>query len=186
MFQRDIFIKTVMNAMKMDKDIYFLSEDVDDELTQKLSRFQRTTDEVEQFCIDNNIDYRRHPPENWTDCGRIENFNRTIVENQKIFDDCCCKNLNTLSLDELHRCPFSAQITRLGVCDEKDDYIKLKDTEDLISKRDEIHAFLDNNNSLKACGYCPGRPLHDPQIIPAIQVKDPLPYKRNIPVNVEI
>ena len=95
-------------------------------------------------------------------------------------------NLNTLSLNELHRCPFSAQITRLGVCDEKEDYIDLTDFSDLITKRDEIHAFLDNKNSLKACDFCPGRPLHDPQIIPAIQIKTPLPYKRNIVCNVEI
>ena len=160
-------------------------EEVEDEYTQKLSRFQRTTDEVEQLCIDNKIDYRRHPPENWTDCGRIENFNRTIEENQQVFEECCCKNLNTLSLNELHRCPFSAQITRLGVCDEKEDYIDLTESSDLITKRDEISVFLDNKKSLKACDYCPGRPLHDPQIIPAIQIKTPLPYKRNIPINIE-
>jgi len=161
-------------------------ENVEDEYTQKLSRFQRTTDEVEKLCIDNKIDYRRHPPENWTDCGRIENFNRSIEENQQVFDECCCKNLNTLSLNELHRCPFSAQITRLGVCDEKEDYINLTDSSDLITKRDEIQAFLESNDSLKACDFCPGRPLHDPQIIPAIQIKKPLPYKRNILLNVEI
>jgi organic radical activating enzyme len=161
-------------------------EDVEDEYTKKLSRFQRTTDEVEQFCIDNKVDYRRHPPENWTDCGRIENFNRTLEENQQVFEDCCCKNLTTLSLNELHRCPFSAQITRLGVCDEKQDYIDLTDSSDIITKRDEIHAFLDNKNSLKACDFCPGRPLHDPQIIPAIQIKKPLPYKRNIAYNCKI
>ena len=160
-------------------------EEVEDEYTQKLSRFQRTTDEVEQLCIDNKIDYRRHPPENWTDCGRIENFNRTIEENQQVFEECCCKNLNTLSLNELHRCPFSAQITRLGVCDEKEDYIDLTESSDLITKRDEISVFLDNKKSLKACDYCPGRPLHDPQIIPAIQIKTPLPYIRNIPINIE-
>ena len=39
MFQRDVFIKTVMSAMKDDKDIYFLSADFGapalDELREK-------------------------------------------------------------------------------------------------------------------------------------------------------
>jgi len=39
---------------------------------------------------------------------------------------------------------------------------------------------LDDKVSLKACDFCPGRALHDPQIIPAKQIKMPLPYKRNI------
>ena len=155
-------------------------EKVEDEYTKKLSRFKRTTDKLEQLCIDNKIDYRRHPPENWTDCGRIENFNRTLEENQRVFDECCCKNLTTLSKNELHRCPFSAQITRLGVCDEKDDYIDLTKHTDPIANRKKIQGLLDDKVTLKACDFCPGRPLHDPQIIPAVQIKMPLPYKRNI------
>jgi len=155
-------------------------EKIEDEYTKKLSRFVRTTDKLEQLCIDNEIDYRRHPPENWTDCGRIENFNRTTEENQRIFDECCCKNLTTLSKNELHRCPFSAQITRLGVCDEKEDYIDLTKHTDLITNRKKLKKLLDDKSSLKACDFCPGRALHDPQIIPAKQIKIPLLYKRNI------
>ena len=155
-------------------------EKSEDEYTKKLSRFVRTTDKLEQLCIDNKIDYRRHPPENWTDCGRIENFNRTIEENQRVFDECCCKNLITLSKNELHRCPFSAQITRLGVCDEKEDYIDLTKHTDPIANRKATKSLLDDKVSLKACDFCPGRALHDPQIIPAKQIKMPLPYKRNI------
>ena len=153
-------------------------EDVEDAYTKKLSRFQRTTDKLEQICIDNQIDYRRHPPENWTDCGRIEKFNRTEEENQKVFDDCCCKNLTTLSKNELHRCPFSAQITRLDVCDEKIDYADLNQVSDISHKRDEIQSLLESKVALRACDYCPGRALHDPQITPAVQIKMPLPYEK--------
>ena len=155
-------------------------EKIEDEYTKKLSRFVRTTDKVEQICIDNKIDYRRHPPENWTDCGRIESFNRTSEENQRVFDECCCKNLITLSKNELHRCPFSAQITRLGVCNEKDDYIDLTKHTDPVANRKALKTLLNDGTSLKACDFCPGRALHDPQIIPAKQIKMPLPYKRNI------
>ena len=27
-----------------------------------------------------------HPPENWTDCGRVENFQRTVEENKEVVD----------------------------------------------------------------------------------------------------
>lgn len=153
-------------------------EDVEDAYTKKLSRFQRTTDKLEQICIDNKIDYRRHPPENWTDCGRIEKFNRTEQKNQEVFDACCCKNLVTLSKNELHRCPFSAQITRLDVCDEKADYVDLNGASDLVNKREEIQSLLESKVALKACDFCPGRALHDPQITPAVQIKMPLPYEK--------
>jgi len=85
-----------------------------------------------------------------------------------------------LSKNELHRCPFSAQITRLGVCDEKEDYIDLTKHTDLITNRKKLKKLLDDKSSLKACDFCPGRALHDPQIIPAKQIKIPLLYKRNI------
>ncbi|MDC0541959.1 4Fe-4S cluster-binding domain-containing protein [Methylophilaceae bacterium] len=153
-------------------------EEVEDAYTKKLSRFQRTTDKLEQICIDNQIDYRRHPPENWTDCGRIEKFNRTEEKNQEVFDACCCKNLTTLSKNELHRCPFSAQITRLDVCDEKVDYVDLTVASDISDKRNEIQSLLESKVALKACDYCPGRALHDPQITPAVQIKMPLPYEK--------
>ena len=105
-------------------------------------------------------------------------YNRTEEENQKVFDDCCCKNLTTLSKNELHRCPFSAQITRLDVCDEKIDYADLNQVSDISHKRDEIQSLLESKVALRACDYCPGRALHDPQITPAVQIKMPLPYEK--------
>ena len=152
-------------------------ENIDDEYTAKLSRFKRTTDQLEQLCKDKNIDYRRHPPENWTDCGHIEKFNRTLEENKEVFNACCCKNLTTLSKNELHRCPFSAQITRLGVCENKEDYIDLTNVLDLGKMRNKLNSFLNEKHTLDACDFCPGRPLSDPQIIPAIQIKKPIKYK---------
>ena len=155
-------------------------ENIDDEYTAKLSRFKRTTDQLEQLCKDKNIDYRRHPPENWTDCGRIEKFNRTLEENKEVFNACCCKNLTTLSKNELHRCPFSAQITRLGVCENKEDYFDLTDVLDLDWMRNKLNSFLNDKDKLDACDFCPGRPLSDPQITPAIQIKKPIKYKSSL------
>lgn len=152
-----------------------------DEYTKKLARFKDITNKLEQICIENNIDYRRHPPENWTDCGKIVEFNRNDLENQEIFDECCCKNLITLSKNELHRCPFSAQITRLDVINDQSDYLVLDDKnkhKDIYKK--EINNFINNTKFLKACDYCPGRPLNDPQIMPAIQVKEPIKFLKKV------
>ena len=145
-----------------------------------MSRFQGITDAVEQVCIDNNIDYRRHPPENWTDCGRVENFNRSLEEDKEVFHDCCCKNLTTLSKNELHRCPFSAQITRLGVCDIKEDYVVLTGSGTIKEMRRDIRELLHNKDVLGACKFCPGRSLAAPQITPAIQVRKPISYDKHI------
>ena len=82
-----------------------------------------------------------------------------------------------MSKNELHRCPFSAQITRLDVCNFKDDYINLND-DDIDGMKNKMRSFLFDKKYLKACGYCPGRKLSDPQIKPAIQTKKPLEYKK--------
>ena len=127
------------------------------------------------MCQQEGIDYRRHPPENWTDCGRIEDFDRTIEENKEVFRSCCCKNLITLSEGELHRCPFSAQITRLKVINEESDYVLLtKDSTEGQIKKD-LRSLLFEKDYIKACNYCPGRRLSDAQIVPAVQAEKVIP-----------
>lgn len=151
-----------------------------DEQTARLARFGPTTDQVEKLCVENNIDYRRHPPENWTDAGRIVDFKRGLEGDKKIFRDCCCKNLINLSEDELHRCPFSAQITRLGVSNFESDYVKLSESADRNVMRSQIRNLLHERDVLGACQYCPGRSLSDPQIKPAIQVKSRMQYIKKV------
>ena len=152
----------------------FSGEDAPNKKTANLSKFKKQVDRLEELCKREKIDYRRHPPENWTDCGRIEKFNRTPAENKEVFASCCCKNLITLSEGEMHRCPFSAQITRLGVSDFQDDYVDL--TEDISNHKmkKKLKDFLFEKDNIGACDYCPGRRLSDEQIVPAIQVEKPL------------
>ena len=172
-----------LECLKNDKVIFMITDysgcgdggEVPNQKTERLGRFKTSVDKLEDLCKEHGIDYRRHPPENWTDCGRIEEFNRTDEENKEVFRSCCCKNLITLSEGELHRCPFSAQITRLGVCNEKEDYVNV--TEDLPADemKHKLRSFLFEKDFIKACDYCPGRRLSDPHIKPAVQTDKTMP-----------
>jgi organic radical activating enzyme len=169
-------------SLKNEKIIFMITDysgcGGDDSLNKKtanLSRSKKRVDKLEELCQKEEIDYRRHPPENWTDCGRIEDFNRSDEENKEVFRSCCCKNLITLSEGELHRCPFSAQITRLGVSDFKEDYIELAEEISSVKMKKKLRSFLFEKDSLSACKYCPGRKLSDEQIIPAVQTEKPIP-----------
>jgi organic radical activating enzyme len=168
-------------SLKDDKVIFMITDysgcgdNASDKKTANLSRFKKQVDRLEDLCKREGIDYRRHPPENWTDCGRIEKFNRTVEENKEVFKSCCCKNLITLSEGELHRCPFSAQITRLGVSNFEDDYIVLAEKASVGEMKQRLRSFLFEKDYIEACEYCPGRRLSDSQILPAIQTKKVLP-----------
>ena len=170
-----------IECLKHEKVIFMITdysgcgEDAPNKKTANLSKFKKTVDQLEDLCKYHNIDYRRHPPENWTDCGRIEKFNRTEEENKEVFRTCCCKNLITLSEGEIHRCPFSAQITRLDVCDYESDYVDITEKMPATEMKKKLKSLLYDRDYLMACEYCPGRRLSDPQIRPAIQTKKVLP-----------
>ena len=171
-----------VESLKNDKVIFMITDYTDifgegapNKKTENLAKFKKQVDRLEELCKREEIDYRRHPPENWTDCGRIEDFNRTVEENKEVFRSCCCKNLITLSEGELHRCPFSAQITRLNVINQESDYVVLsKDSTEQQMKLD-LRELLFNKDYIEACNYCPGRRLSDDQIVPAVQAEKVLP-----------
>lgn len=175
-----------IECLKHDKVIFMITdysgcgEKAVDELTSRLSRFGPITDSVENICRQNGIDYRRHPPENWTNAGQIKDFGRSAAEDSEIFKACCCKNLLTLSEGELHRCPFSAQITRLGVSKFREDYVTVSEVVGTEEMRGRLRRFLYGKDRLQACHFCPGRSLSDPQIVPAIQVNKPLHYEKAV------
>lgn len=117
------------------------------------------------------ISYRLHEPENWTDSGIIKNFKRDIKGLEKIFEDCCGKNLITLSEGKLYRCPFAANADRLSAIplDDKN-YVSLNQTEE------EIRKYTREIRYLPACNFCKGRSFDAPSINPAIQTNKPLKY----------
>ena len=124
------------------------------------------------FLKKNKMPYRDHPPENWTDCGVIYDFKRKEPEMEKLFEDCCGKNLLTVTNGKLYRCPFVANADRLNaIPKDSDNYVNVNDSKKNIKK------YTTQINYIPACNYCMGRSYNAPKIKPAIQTKKPLDYK---------
>lgn len=72
----------------------------------------------------NTINFYLHKVEGWTDCASIVKHARALVQQKELFRKCCAKNTTTLLGGKLYRCPFAANIHRLGaVLNCKHDYI---------------------------------------------------------------
>ena len=135
-------------------------------------KLSKNTQKVIDFLKKNKIPYRDHPPENWTDCGVIYDFKRKEPEMEKLFEDCCGKNLLTVTNGKLYRCPFVANAERLNaIPKDSDNYVNVNDSKKNIKK------YTTQINYIPACNYCMGRSYNAPKIKPAIQTKKPLDYK---------
>ena len=135
-------------------------------------KLSKNTQKVIDFLKKNKIPYRDHPPENWTDCGVIYDFKRKEPEMEKLFEDCCGKNLLTVTNGKLYRCPFVANAERLNaIPKDSDNYVNVNDSKKNIKK------YTTQINYIPACNYCMGRSYDAPKIKPAIQTKKPLDYK---------
>jgi sulfatase maturation enzyme AslB (radical SAM superfamily) len=118
------------------------------------------------------IAYVNEKANDWTDCASLEKHNRTVRENEELFDKCCAKNLATLADGRLYRCPFAANADKLSaVPDYPQDYVKVGE-----STREGISRFLRGKTYIEACDHCNGRSYGDPLITPAIQTVKPLKY----------
>ena len=135
-------------------------------------KLSKNTQKVIDFLKKNKIPYRDHPPENWTDCGVIYDFKRKESEMEKLFEDCCGKNLLTVTNGKLYRCPFVANAERLNaIPKDSGNYVNVNDYKKNIKK------YTTQINYIPACNYCMGRSYDAPKIKPAIQTKKPLDYK---------
>lgn len=118
------------------------------------------------------IPYVSETANGWTDCASLEKHNRTVKENEEIWNNCCAKNLATLADGRLYRCPFAANAFKLGaVPDYKDDYIVVEE-----SSREKIRSFLRDKTRIETCNHCNGRSYGDKVITPALQTKIPMKY----------
>ena len=131
------------------------------ELAKNTRKFAKQLDDW--GCV-----YRIHPPEHWTDSGRIKKQNRTNAENQALFDECCGKNLWTLSERGFGRCPFSINAGHLGAFEFKgDSVVEINDSS-------KLRRYILNERFLSACDLCNGRSFSSEEIVPAIQTLTPL------------
>ena len=89
-------------------------------------------------------------------------------QNQKLFDECCGKNLWTLSDKGFGRCPFAVNAAHLGAFDFADDsVVEVGDAE-------KLKKYIVDQNFLTACDLCNGRSFSADEITPAIQTRTPL------------
>ncbi len=124
----------------------------------------------------NTINFYLHKVEGWTDCASIVKHARALVQQKELFRKCCAKNTTTLLGGKLYRCPFAANIHRLGaVLNCKHDYIDFfKEPQALEFMKKSIKEYLLQKEFLEICDYCDGRSFGDAEIAPAAQIKQPL------------
>jgi organic radical activating enzyme len=133
----------------------------------------KNTEKVLNVLNKMNVAFRSVPPNNWTDSAKIGFHNRTIEEHQDIFDKCCGKNLYTLQDSKIYRCPFAANAEKLKAIPQNSlNSVNVNDSSLSISN------YLYSDSYLPACTMCNGRSYDAPEIVPAIQTKEILFYKK--------
>jgi len=90
-----------------------------------------------------------------------------------IFDRCCGKNLFTLMYGKLYRCPFVSNAERLHAIPFNE-----KNGVSLNASSEEIISYTSKIKYLPACNFCNGRSHDAPEIVPAIQAKGKLEFKK--------
>jgi organic radical activating enzyme len=142
-------------------------------------KLSKNTNKVISLLKEMNIGYRALPPNNWTDSALIRDHKRSEYEMVDIFNRCCGKNLFTIMYGKLYRCPFVSNAERLHAIpfDEKNG-VSLK------APLSDILEYTSKTKYLPACNFCNGRSHDAPEIIPAIQARGKLPFKKyiNIPI----
>lgn len=136
------------------------------------NNYDKNLNRVVDVLKELSIPYRVHPPEHWTDSGRIlpERHSKEFAD--ELFVKCCGKNLFTLIGSDLYRCPFAANAENL-------DAIPVSETNSLdVNTLNPVGfmRFLKSGYAMDACFYCPGRSFDATEIEPAVQVKRAIPY----------
>lgn len=169
-------------APKADKIKYLSSDKVLVFITD-YGQLSKGLDKLTQSLQKNGVPFYAHKAQLWTACSKIAEHNRNIEQRKAVFQSCCAKNLVTLSDGKVHRCPFSANASRLQAApDYPNDYVDIsrmpQNAADIDVLKKKIRAFLLDKDYLETCDYCDGRPFEAPEIPAAIQTKKPLDYQR--------
>ena len=136
-------------------------------------KLSKNTQKVIDVLKTENIPHRSMPPNNWTDSAVIKDQKRSEESMIDIFDKCCGKNLFTIMYGKLYRCPFVSNAERLHAIP-----LDNKNGVSLDAPVDDIIKYTNDIKYIPACNFCNGRSHDAPEIIPAIQAKGKLPFKK--------
>ena len=109
---------------------------------------------------------------NWTSCSSIARYERTEKEIRDNFDNCCAKNLFTLMDNALYRCPYAGNCYSLGLPETSSEDCIIIDERSTL--KNELREFIHRIQAPPVCAWCPGRRFDDPEIEPAVQLRQPL------------
>lgn len=134
----------------------------------------RNHDRVLRVLETNGIRYVSQKARGWTDCAAIGRHHRTEQEQEDLFTNCCANKLYTVLGGRFYRCPFVANAVQLGAVPDFDgDHVDLR----TVDAKQQLRKYIFETRFLKACDWCNGRRLSDPEITPAIQIRQPVLYK---------
>ena len=160
-----------VDSLKNDK-VLVIATNYGEHLSKKIG-------DLENLFKSEGIAYNILEVTEWLKCSDITQHNRSNGEANKIFQECCAKNMMTTTDGKLFRCPYSANAWRLkAVPDFKDDYVDVFDESKTVNElKSDIKSFLQRTTALGTCDFCNGRPLSGDECPPAEQIREPLPYK---------
>lgn len=145
-------------------------------------RLSRNMARLQAYFAEHEILHRVLHVDAWLDCAAIGKHGRTPADQERVYRECCAKNMLSLSDGRLFRCPFAANADRLAaVPDFPEDYVDILAPSDdgIAGLRQRITAYALRDRPLDICDYCNGRPLAGTEVAPAVQIKTPLPYQRH-------
>ena len=114
----------------------------------------------------------------WHELGGLWDRKSDAETLHKTFENCHCNDLITLLAGKIYRCPYSANGRMLeAIPFMEEDMVDLNSGSKEYLKY-KLKYLLFEKKFYYACGYCSGRNFHLGTVEPAIQVKQPLDYKK--------
>ena len=145
------------------------------ELSKRTASLQNI---LQKYSIPSNM----QPAYGWTDCANIKHQSRSAAALEHTFKNCCAKHFTTMTMGQIFRCPYSANVERLSaIPNHPDDHVNVNGFQQMSFaqqklKKQELRNFLRGKPYIEACDYCNGRTYGDPEITPGIQTKQILRY----------
>lgn len=114
----------------------------------------------------------------WHALGALKNRDMTEAQMKQLFSHCYCNDLLTLLNGKVYRCPYSAHGRNLNAIpyNEEDEVDLFSGSREYL--RSKLKFMIFEKNFDNACGYCSGRNYHLGSVPPAVQISQPLDYKR--------